>query len=158
MIPSPNGYITFPKRRPRHPNFNSKGFESVQYAYTDERQFNNYYDTSYPTGPTGHVHLHAHLERPEHVTERLGPNTQPYNIDFTRPSQSNVDLNLKTFRDHITTRYDRVEPEPNTRLDYDAKAKALSGLLEMNRMQGRSEDLFPVVDPAIKKAGDSEMK
>ena len=28
----------------------------------------------------------------------------------------------------------------------------------MNRMQGRNPELFPIVDPAIKKAGDVEMK
>ena len=28
----------------------------------------------------------------------------------------------------------------------------------MNRMQGRNPELFPIVDPAIKKAGDREMK
>ena len=65
---------------------------------------------------------------------------------------------MTTYRDEIKTRYDRVGPEPNTRLDYDAKAQALSGLLEMNRMQGRNPELFPIVDPAIKKAGDKEMK
>ncbi len=28
----------------------------------------------------------------------------------------------------------------------------------MNRMLGRGKELFPIVDPAIKKAGDKEMK
>lgn len=53
----------------------------------------------------------------------------PYPIDYTRIEESNINLNLKTFRDQIKTRYDRVGAEPNTRLDYDAKAQALSGLL-----------------------------
>lgn len=31
-------------------------------------------------------------------------------------------------------------------------------MLEMDRMLGRNAELFPIVDPAIKKAGDVEMK
>lgn len=103
--------------------------------------------------------MEDHLDRPDYTPNRLGPNiNNPYKIDFSRPSQANIDLNLHSFRDKITTRYDRVEPEPNTRLDYQAKAFALSGLLQMNRMQGRVPNLFPIVDPAIKKAGDAEMR
>jgi hypothetical protein len=68
-----------------------------------------------------------------------------------------VNLLLGTFRDRITTRYDRVGAEPNTRLDYDPKPPALGGMVEMGRDIGRSPELFPIVDPAIKKAGDKEM-
>jgi hypothetical protein len=102
--------------------------------------------------------MDQHLDRPSFYPERLGPNVSPFPINYTRPNDSKVDLNLNTFRDQIKTRYDRVGAEPNTRLEYDAKAVALSSLLEMNRMQGRSPELFPIVDPAIKKAGDAEMK
>ncbi len=31
-------------------------------------------------------------------------------------------------------------------------------MLQMERMLGRNPELFPIVDPAIKKAGDIEMK
>ena len=31
-------------------------------------------------------------------------------------------------------------------------------MLEMDRAQGRQGELWPVVDPAIKKAGDKEAK
>lgn len=82
--------------------------------------------------------MKVHLDRPDHMPARLGPNTETFKIDYSRPCKSNIDLNLSTFRDKVTTRYDRMEPEPNTRLDYDAKAFALAGLLEMNRMQGRN--------------------
>jgi hypothetical protein len=51
-----------------------------------------------------------------------------------------------------------MEAEPNTRLDYDKKEAELGGMVEMNRMIGRQEELFPIVDPIIKKAGDHEMK
>jgi hypothetical protein len=73
--------------------------------------------------------MKSHLDRPDYTPNRLGPNTDTFKIDITRPSISNIDLNLSTFRDKITTRYDRMEPEPNTRLDYEAKAFALAGLL-----------------------------
>lgn len=74
--------------------------------------------------------MDLHLDRPNFYTERIGPNmNNPYPIDYTRIEESNINLNLKTFRDQIKTRYDRVGAEPNTRLDYDAKAQALSGLL-----------------------------
>ena len=99
------------------------------YPYEHEKHYNNYSETQYPTGPVGHVHMDKHLDRPSFYPERLGPNVNPYPIDYTRINQSGVDLNLKTFRDEITTRYDRVGEEPNTRLDYDTKAQALSGLL-----------------------------
>ena len=32
-----------------------------------------------------------------------------------------MDYSTKKFRSKIKTRYDRIEPEPNTRLDYSAK-------------------------------------
>ena len=80
--------------------------------------------------------------------------SNPYPFEYARKDDSKINLNLKTFRDQIRTRCDRVGPQPNTRLDYDSKAQALSGLLEMNRMLGRNPELFPIVDPAIKKAGE----
>ena len=80
-----------------------------------------------------------------------------FEIDFTRIASNKINLLLGTFRDKITTRYDRVGPEPNTRLDYDPTPPGLGGLVEMDRDIGRSSELFPIVDPAIKKAGDREM-
>lgn len=50
-----------------------------------------------------------------------------------------------------------MEAEPNTRLDYDPTPPALPGMVEMDRGIGRSPELFPIVDPIIKKAGDKEM-
>jgi hypothetical protein len=40
--PITKGYVEFHQRRSRRPNNNSKGFETVLYAYTHERQFSNY--------------------------------------------------------------------------------------------------------------------
>lgn len=41
------------------------------------------------------------------------------NIDPIRINISNIDLNTNKFRKKIKTRFDRMEPEPNTRIDYD---------------------------------------
>jgi hypothetical protein len=77
-----------------------------------------------------------------------------FSIDYTRNSSNKINLLLQTFRDRVTTRFDRVGAEPNTRLDYDPKGPSLGGMVEMNRDIGRSPELFPIVDPIIKKAGD----
>jgi len=38
---------------------------------------------------------------------------------------------LSTFRDKVRTKYDRVEPEPNTRLNIDLPASKLPGMVLM---------------------------
>lgn len=99
------------------------------------------------------------LDRPDYTPEdKMGPNTEPFAIEPTRVVDSKVNMNLSTFRSVVTTRFDRMDAEPNTRLEYERKAAALGGLLEMSRMQGRNAELFPVVDMIIRKAGDEEMK
>jgi hypothetical protein len=102
-----------------------------------------------------------HLDRPDYTPDKLGPNTtrtlidySAFQIDYTRTAHHKINLLLGTFRNRITTRFDRVGAEPNTRLDYDAKAPELGGMVEMDRDIGRSPELFPIVDPIIKKAGD----
>lgn len=67
-------------------------------------------------------------------------------------------MNTQKFRDKIRTRYDRAEPEPNTRLDYDPPKQELGGMVTMDKMKPRTHKFFPIVDPVIKKAGDKEMK
>lgn len=49
-------------------------------------------------------------------------------------------------------------PEPNTRIDYDPPANKLGGMVTMEKVIARKRELFPVVDPIIKKSGDQEMK
>jgi len=55
--------------------------------------------------------MDQHLDRPTPYTERLGPNmSNPYPFEYARKDDSKINLNLKTFRDQIRTRYDRVGP------------------------------------------------
>ena len=51
MIPCPEGYIRFGQRRARKPNSNHKGHTKIEYAYKDEKQFDNFKLTSHPTSP-----------------------------------------------------------------------------------------------------------
>jgi len=51
-----------------------------------------------------------------------------------------------------------MEPEPNTRTDYDPPVHDLGGMVTMEKVLSRNRELFPIVDPAIKKAGDKEMR
>jgi hypothetical protein len=53
------------------------------------------------------------------------------NIDFSRKNDKNINFKLSTFRDKIRTRYDRVDPEPNTRLDITIPEQKLPGMVPM---------------------------
>lgn len=72
--------------------------------------------------------------------------------------KNNINLNTSKFLSKVRQRLDRSEPEPNTRLDYDIEAPKLGINIKINRMLGRTKDFFPIVDPAIKKAGDDEAR
>lgn len=73
--PLTKGYVEFAQRRSRRPNNNSKGFETLLYAYSHERQFSNYQQTQHPTRPEGHIDMAKHLDRPDYTPDKLGPNT-----------------------------------------------------------------------------------
>jgi hypothetical protein len=80
------------------------------------------------------------------------------NIDFSRKNDKNINFKLSTFRDKIRTRYDRVDPEPNTRFDITIPEKKLPRMVPMEKVISRHKELFPIVDTIIKKPGDKEMK
>lgn len=63
-------------------------------------------------------------------------NLEP-NIDPTRINESNIDVNTKKFRSKIRTRYDRIEEEPTTRLDYSIKEPELPGMVKMEKVIDR---------------------
>lgn len=73
--PITKGYVEFHQKRPRAPNNNSKGFETLLYAYTHERQFDNYTLNKHPTHPEGHIDMEKQLDRPDYTPDKLGPNT-----------------------------------------------------------------------------------
>lgn len=61
------------------------------------------------------------------------------NIDPVRKNDTNINLNTKKFVNKIRTRYDRANPEPFTRLDYDASEKELGGMVTMDKMLARNK-------------------
>ncbi len=74
--------------------------------------------TNYPTGPKGYVQADKKQDRPDFTPDKLGPNTTQFSIDMTRINKSNISIDLKNYRNKIRTRYDRIQAEPSTRLQY----------------------------------------
>lgn len=70
---------------------------------------------------------------------------------------------MHTYREKVRVRYDRAEPEATTRLGYDVDMTRLSHIQEGKARQfelykDRPEDLFPIVDPNLKRDSDFVMK
>ena len=61
------------------------------------------------------------------------------NINFTRKNDKNINYKLSTFRDKVRTRYDRVDPEPNTRLDITIPEPKLPGMVLIDKVIPRTK-------------------
>lgn len=81
------------------------------------------------------------------------------NLDKVKEDTKRGNVKLHTFRDKVRTRYDRVGELPTTRVDYDYDLNKLGHLNagkahKFEEDKNRPEDLFPIVDPAIKRDSD----
>jgi hypothetical protein len=79
------------------------------------------------------------------------------NINMTRVNTNNVYLTTNKFIQEIKTRYDRAEPSPSLRLNYDINMPKLGKNVKMDRMLERPTNVFPTVNSLVKKKGDDEI-
>lgn len=84
------------------------------------------------------------------------------NLDRVREDTRRGNVKLHSFRDRIQVRHDAAEAPAHTRLCYDYDLRRLGHLQEgkatpFPKYKSRAKDLFPVVDPAIKRDGDAQI-